>query len=64
MIPKEPEMLLSYVNMKLRDRYASFEEMCEDMDLDPEEIRTILAGAGYRYDGTANRYQAEIETVR
>ncbi len=33
MIPKEPVMLLSYVNLKLRDYYRSFEELCDDQSL-------------------------------
>ena len=31
MIPNDPVMLLSFVNMKLRDKYASLEVMCEDL---------------------------------
>ena len=34
-IPKDPAMLLSFVNMKLRDEYASFDEMCKSMNLNP-----------------------------
>ena len=33
MLPKDPIMLLSMVNMKLRDRYASLDALCEDMDV-------------------------------
>ena len=29
--PKDPAMLLSFVNLKLRDYYASLEELCEDL---------------------------------
>ena len=38
MIPKDPAILLSFVNTKLRDYYNSFDEMCEDMELDGQEI--------------------------
>ena len=33
-IPKDPVMLLSYVNMKLRDMYSTLDAMCEDLELD------------------------------
>ena len=38
MLPKDPIMLLSMINMKLRDRYASLDALCEDMDVSREEI--------------------------
>ena len=38
MIPNDPVMLLSFVNMKLRDKYASLEAMCEDLDILSTEI--------------------------
>lgn len=31
MIPKDPVMLLSYVNLKLRDFYSSLDALCEDL---------------------------------
>ena len=30
-LPEDPAMLLSVVNMKLRDNYNSLEDLCEDM---------------------------------
>ena len=33
MLPSDPIMLLSFVNMKLRDQYASLDALCEDMDV-------------------------------
>lgn len=56
MLPKEPSMLLSVINTKLRDEYDSLEELCDGLDEDIEEITQILEKAGYRYDKTANRF--------
>lgn len=56
MIPKDPVMLLSYVNLKLRDYYSSFDSMCEDMDIRREEIVEKLASIGYCYDGEKNQF--------
>ena len=38
MIPKDPAMLLSFINLKLRDYYSSLEILCDDLDLDCAEI--------------------------
>lgn len=38
MIPNDPVMLRSYVNVKLRDFYKSLDEMCQDIELDKEEV--------------------------
>ncbi len=56
MIPKDPVMLLCYVNTQLRDFYASFSSMCEDKGLNPEEIKTKLAGIDYEYDRARNQF--------
>lgn len=50
MIPKDPVMLLSFINLKLRDYYVSFDAMCEDLDVDPVEITDKLASINYHYD--------------
>jgi len=34
MIPKDPVMLLSFINLKLRDYYPSLEQLCEDLEVD------------------------------
>lgn len=56
-LPKDPIMLLSVVNMKLRDFYSSLEEMCEDMDIRLDKIVTILGSAGFEYDREQNRFK-------
>ena len=56
MLPKDPIMLLSTVNMKLRDQYASLDALCEDMDVDRKEIEAKLAEVGYEYDRENNRF--------
>lgn len=56
MLPKDPAMLLSFVNMKLRDFYGSLDELCADLDADKQEISNKLEGIGYRYDEVQNRF--------
>jgi len=56
MIPKDPVMLLSFINLKLRDYYSDLEKLCEDLELDKEELEAKLEGIDYRYDRTVNRF--------
>ena len=56
MIPNDPIMLLSFVNLKLRDYYASLEAMCDDLDVSEQEITEKLKAAGYTYDSKQNRF--------
>lgn len=55
-IPKDPVMLLSFINLKLRDYYPSFEALCDHEELEPEAIAKTLGGIGYHYDAAANRF--------
>lgn len=56
MIPKDPVMLLSFVNLKLRDFYGSLERLCEDLDADQAEIVEKLASIDYHYDAEKNQF--------
>lgn len=57
MIPSDPMILVSYVNLKLRDNYSSFEEMCDREDLDREETEGILKLAGFVYNPDTNQFR-------
>ncbi len=59
MIPKDPFILLSFVNTKLRDEYDSLAEFCGDLDADQWEIMEILSTLGRHYDPKRNQF---IET--
>ncbi len=56
MIPSDPIMLLSFINLKLRDYYSSLEALCEDMDISGEEITEKLAAGNYHYDAEKNQF--------
>ena len=56
MLPKDPIMLLSFVNMKLRDFYGSLDVMCEELDADRQEIEGRLESVGYHYDAERNQF--------
>lgn len=55
-LPKDPMMLLSVVNTKLRDEYPSLRELCRSLSIDESELCSRLAGIGYEYDGALNRF--------
>lgn len=54
--PKEPAILLSWVNMKLRDFYGSLDQMCEDLEIDRKAIEDILNEAGFEYNAELNKF--------
>lgn len=56
MIPSDPIMLLSFINLKLRDYYSSLGALCEDMDVSETEIVEKLASVNYRYDAEKNQF--------
>ena len=53
---KDPNMLLSYINTKLRDNYKNIEDLCDDLDLDILEINKILNNNNYYDDEKLNKY--------
>ena len=56
MIPKDPVMLLSFINLKLRDFYPSLEAFCEDTDEDMQASVDKLASIEYHYDQEKNQF--------
>lgn len=55
-LPKDPVMLLSVVNMKLRDEYHSLDALCDDMQADRERIVGLLGNLSYKYDEDLNQF--------
>ncbi|HJD13579.1 MAG TPA: DUF4250 domain-containing protein [Candidatus Ruminococcus avistercoris] len=56
MMPKDPYMLLSYLNTQLRDHYGSLAELCHAVDADEEEIRARMQTIEYEYDASRNQF--------
>lgn len=55
-LPLDPMMLFSVVNMKLRDCYSSLDELCDDMNVDKDELVKRLAVFGFEYDPESNKF--------
>ncbi len=56
MIPNDPVMLLSYVNLKLRDYYKNLDDLCENEDVDKQALLDKLSGIGYVYKEENNQF--------
>ena len=55
-LPNDPVMLMSVINMKLRDFYPSLDALCDDLGLNRGELTAKLAAAGFDYIPEANRF--------
>lgn len=56
MIPKDPAMLLSFVNLKLRDYYKDLDELCAALEVNKEGLTEKLASIDYHYDKENNQF--------
>jgi hypothetical protein len=56
MLPKDPIILLSYINTKLRDEYNSLEDLCKSMNINRQELEAALATIDYTYTMETNRF--------
>lgn len=56
MIPQDSVMLLSFINLKLRDYYGNLEQLCDDLDVNEQEIRDKLASIDYHYNEERNQF--------
>ena len=57
MLPKDPMILLSYLNTHLRDDYPTLDALCEDMDISRAELEEQLEAFGFVYDERQNRFR-------
>lgn len=55
-LPKDPFMLLSYVNTQLRDVYPSLDELCGSLGIEATALQDVLGGAGFEYNAEQNRF--------
>lgn len=55
-LPNDPIMLLSMINLKLRDFYPTLDALCEDLDEDKATLCARLSAVGYTYDPQRNQF--------
>lgn len=56
-LPKDPFMLLSFINMKLRDEYKDLDDLCASMDIDKGNLSEKLKNAGFEYIPEINQFR-------
>ncbi len=54
--PKDPAMLMSWTNLKLRDFYGTLDDLCDELEIDRNEIEKLLNEAGFEYNQELNRF--------
>lgn len=57
MMAMDPNILVSVINMKLRDYYSSLDILCEDLQIDRRELENKLKDAGYLYMVDVNQFK-------
>lgn len=55
-LPKDPMMLLSFINLKLRDFYKDLDALCEDLGIEKASLINKLADIDYEYDANLNKF--------
>lgn len=57
LLSMDPNILLSIVNMKLRDNFTSLQALCYDMDISENEISEMLKITGRIYNIEENQFK-------
>lgn len=55
-IPKDPFILLSYINTKLRDEYSNLDTLCVGLNIDKRQLDSALSSINYAYVKELNRF--------
>ncbi|MBO4724507.1 MAG: DUF4250 domain-containing protein [Bacteroidaceae bacterium] len=59
-LPKDPAILVSSINMLLRDEeFDSLESLCINFDRAPQELKEYLAANGYVYSEEQKQFRPE-----
>lgn len=59
MLPQDPIMLVSFLNLKLRDNYSNLRDLCDDLDEDEASIISKLKNSGFVYNEDTNQFIQE-----
>ncbi|MBP3239791.1 MAG: DUF4250 domain-containing protein [Oribacterium sp.] len=56
-IPKDPFILMSFINTQLRDNYDSLDSLCSALDLDRSSLERTLASVDLHYNSKLNQFK-------
>lgn len=57
LLSMDPNILVSMLNMKLRDQFDSLEAYCEDVGVTEEELNEKIKVTGRAYDRETNQFK-------
>ena len=65
-LPNDPMMLMSFINMKLRDEYSSLDELCTSLNIEKETLIKKLNASGTKcfvlsHISQNNRYPLQLQ---
>ena len=60
-LPKDPMILLSFVNTKLRDEFTDLEEFCKEEDISIESLKEQLESIGFQYNETIRQFKYGVD---
>lgn len=55
-LPKDPVMLLSFLNTRMRDEHINLTELCGQFGVNRDEIENRLKNIGYLYNEELNKF--------
>ena len=55
-IPSDPMILLSFINMKLRDEFSSLNELCDTLGIERKWLEDKLSSGGFEYSAENNKF--------
>ena len=56
-IPRDPVMLLSFINMQLRDNYPSLRDLADSLGQDENQIKERLSAINCFYNEENNQFK-------
>ncbi|MDE5998277.1 MAG: DUF4250 domain-containing protein [Muribaculaceae bacterium] len=57
LLPKDPAMLVSFINMKLRDEYRTLEDFCAVYGLDESKLKSQLEAEGFDWKPDCRQFR-------
>lgn len=55
-IPKDPFILLSYINTQLRDFYSNLDDLCNNLQIEKRWLEDTLSQIDYYYHKENNQF--------
>ncbi len=53
----DPYILVSAVNMQLRDEFSSLEDLCASQEIDAQKLKDRLRKSGFSYDAEQRQFK-------